>query len=443
MALAIATLPRKIKTATKTFAQHLFITLQFFGGNGLANHAAASAYGFLLSAAPMLLILSFFMIRGFRAAPETAMALIQDIPFLSTIFDEYWPALEFLVSAPLGIPTLISMLSILWAGRILAVSIHRGLKIVFTGKKKRNPVTDNLITLAIEFLVLIVMLAIILGSRMALHFYDVAGFFQDKPFPYFLESLFGYQAIRLIVLGILLYLIYQLIPANPPRRFSALCGSAFCVVAYGIATLLFEALLRQPRYNFLYGTLGDLFILLVSVYFFFLFFFLGAQFAVVTNSFEALLFLRLRETRFGATGKGKPARGLFHSIDGRLKKYYQFYQKGEIVLSKGDDGTDVYFLLEGEVEVLIPSQNETESSADTLHPGTFLGEISYLLSEGRTATIKAKTDASALELPAHLFETILDSDVNMDRSIIESLSRRIKKSNEHIAALSDNRGSGA
>ncbi|MCL2192748.1 MAG: YihY/virulence factor BrkB family protein [Treponema sp.] len=428
----------KLKTAIRTFAQHLLITLQFFSRNGLANHAAAGAYGFLLSAAPMLLIASFFMIRAFRAAPETAVALLQNIPFLNSVFDEYWPALEFLISAPPGIPTLIFMLSILWAGRVFAVSLHRGLKVVFSGTKKRNPVKDNMVTLAIEFVILAVMLVIILGSRMALRLYGAAGFFQDTTFQHFLASLLGKQPLRLVVLGVLLYFAYLLIPANPPSRLSAFWGSVFCIGVYGIAAMLLGILLRQPMYNFLYGTLGDLIILLVSVYFFFLFFFLGAQFASVTNSFEALFFLRLRETKIGAAESGntlvpKLAQRLFYSTDGRLEKYHRFYPKGEIILSKGDEGNDVFFLMEGEVEVLIPSEtSDSINTATILKPGVFLGEMSYLLSESRSATIMARTDVSALALPAHLFGTILDSDVNLDRSIIENLSRRIKKSNERV-----------
>jgi uncharacterized BrkB/YihY/UPF0761 family membrane protein len=40
----------------KTQVQRLWITARFFNTNGLANHAAAGAFGFLLSAAPVLLL---------------------------------------------------------------------------------------------------------------------------------------------------------------------------------------------------------------------------------------------------------------------------------------------------------------------------------------------------------------------------------------------------
>jgi len=430
----------KIKAGVKSLAQRLVITARFFDDNGLANHAAAGAFGFLLSVAPMLLIVSFFLMRAFRTAPEAAEALFRNTPF-QDIAAEQLPALDVLVSAPPGIPALVSMLSVLWAGRIFAVSLHRGLKIVFAGTKKRNPVQDNLVTLAIEFFTLILMLATILASGIALRLYDAAGFFGDNAFARFLAALLGNRALRFAALGFVLYAAYRLVPANPPGRLSALWGAVFCAAAYGAAAALLETLLRQPRYNFIYGTLGDLVILLMGVYFFFLCFFAGAQFAAVTNSIEALLFLRLRETRLAATRAAKngqsvkpsPERGLFSGIDGKLKKYYRFYAKGETVMSRGETGTEVFFLLEGEAEVLLPSRNGVDSPAATLKPGSFLGEMSYLLDEARTATIVAKTDVSALALPPPLFEAILGRDTGLDRSIIENLTRRIKRGNERIA----------
>ena len=432
----------KAKAGSMTLAQHLLITMGFFGKNGLTNHAAAGAYGFLLSAAPMLLIVSFFLIRAFRTEPGAALALVQEIPFLNFVANGQWPALEFLVYAPAGVSTIISMLSIFWAGRIFAVSMQRGIKIVFTGNKKRNPVQENLVTLAIEFVVLVVMLVAILGSRMALDLYEAAGVFQGAAFMRFVVSLSGSGAFRLVAMFFFLYLVYILIPVNPPRKLAAFWGSVFCSVVYGTATTLMDTLLRQPRYNFIYGALGELVIVLVGVYIFFLCFFLGCQLAAVSNSFDALLFLRLRETRNAQAGDGKAlgpriARAFFYDAGGRLGKYRRSYSKGETVMSKGDTEKDVYFLLEGEVDVLLPSKLGADRSAGVLKAGSFIGEMGYLLSEGRTATIRAKTDVFALALPPALFGEILGHDTELDKSIIENLSRRIKRSNEQISALSE------
>jgi len=443
-------LARGARGAAKSFAQCLFMAAGFFARNGLTNHAAAVAYGFLLSAAPMLLLASFFLIRAMRAAPEAAMALLHDMPFLDFALDEGSPALEFLIHAPPGIPAAASMLSILWAGRLFALSMQRGLNVVFSGPGRRNPALENLVTLAIEFSVLAVMLAAILASRPALRLYGAEALGGEgllgAGLPPFLTGLLGSGAFRLAALGLFLYLAYRLIPANRPRRSAALCGSAFCAAAYAGAAALMGALMAQPRHAFLYGGLGDIIIALVGVYFFFLFFFLGAQFAAVANSFEALLFLRLREARSAGAARGMAALAakkvmgaLFFFAGGSLEKYLRAYAPGQDILRKGEAGGEVYFILEGEADALLPAPGGCEEAVGSLKAGAFIGEMGHLLCEGRSATIRARTEVSALELPPALFDAILGADSGLDRSIIESLTRRIKKGNEQIAALSAGR----
>jgi membrane protein len=72
----------KLMLILKTFFHRLYITLQMYGENGLANHAAACAYGFLLSMAPMLLLVAFLIFFIFGSSPRAIIALIGTIPFL-------------------------------------------------------------------------------------------------------------------------------------------------------------------------------------------------------------------------------------------------------------------------------------------------------------------------------------------------------------------------
>jgi membrane protein len=210
-------------------------------------------------------------------------------------------------------------------------------------------------------------------------------------------------------------------------------------------------ILNKSTYNFLYGALGNLIILLISVHFFFTFFFMGAQLAFVIDSSEALIFAKLRHTRFKPVEKGnrelvhRPNLKtlLFFSIDSNLKKYCHFYKEGEIIFSQGDSADDIFYLLEGEVEITVSSsqnnanQDVTRQDAlsNVLKPGSFFGEMGYLLSEARTATAIAKTGVSALALPPAVFDEILKYDTSLDRAIIENMSRRLKSSNEQIAAF--------
>lgn len=442
---------KKMAETGKTFLRHLYITFEFFGKNALANHAAAGAYAFLLSAAPMLLLAASFLLMAFSSVPGAAEVLLQTMPFAEAIFDAEADLLSGMLygAASPGIPELLGVLSMFWAGRIFAVFMGRSFKIIFPGENNRGAVLDNIVTLAVELAVLLLILGAILFSRYAISLYYAAGFLPSVFANIYLGDFQAVGLSRALAAGVLGFLAFQLIPANSPGKLSAVYGAIFCAVLYGAAAWFLDFFLMQPRYNLIYGALGNIVILLINVYFFFMTFFLGAQFASVSASFEALCFMRLRETvnaGGGEVASGKKTlrgrlSGLFGTVDKNLEKYRRRYAKGETIMCKGDTDQDVFFLLEGEVEVFVPIENEAGESdlpADsfgTLSPGAFFGEMSHFLEESRSATIIAKTDACVLALPPGIFDKVVSGDSELGKAVIEHLSMRIKKSNEKIAAM--------
>ena len=429
---------KRITLFGRTQAQRLIITLQIFGDNGLANHAAAGAYGFLLSAAPTLLLVSFFLLAAFRSSPQAVIALVTHLPFLETAIEEEWLTNDFLALSRPGISGFISVVSIFWAGRVFAISLERGLTVIFTGTKKRNPLTHNMVIIAIEFMVLIFALVMILCSQTALRFYEALGILPNiSAFLVFL-SRFRLRIFPVIALGLVSYCAYRKIPVKAPGRASAFWGSLCCVIPYEVTSIVLKIIINQTRYNFLYGTLGNIIILLINVYFFFMFFFFGAQLAFVLDIFDVLLFAKFRQARTTAANvrfaRIRAARNIFFPVEGKLEKYCRTCRRGEVIFSKGDGGEDIYFLFAGEVEVFIPTADSAGKVVSVLPPGSFFGEMSHLLSEERSATIRAKTAASVLALPPQIFDEVLKYDASLDRAIIEHLSRRLKNSNDQIIA---------
>jgi len=425
----------KINTGVKILLQRLFITLQFSGENSLANHAAACAYGFLLSAAPLLLIASFLIFHAFHVSTNSIMNMIKNLPFLENAIDEQWLGDNFYSIMIPGLSGLATILSFVWAGRLLAVSLQRGLKIIFPGLKKRNPVLDTLIILAVELPALLLSLAVIFSSRTAFRLYETFNFLPKTAIFSFLATKQGYTFFTAMTLGLVTYCAYRLIPANPPSRISAFCGSIFYIISYEIMSMVLRILLGRSMYNFLYGTLGNLITLLINVYFFFLFFLMGGQFAYVSDYFDSFLFIKLRRARIDADKNSgvklnsisKAIDRLFLSTEGSLRKYYRFHKKGETVFFDKDKSDEIFYILEGEVEVLVLSNQNQYAPTGTLGAGSFFGEMGYMLSEDRSATIRAKTDVSALALPPHIFENILKHDASLDRALVENLYRNIKK----------------
>jgi len=440
-AVNIQELNKRAITAGKILLQRLFITLQFTGENSLANHAAACAYGFLLSVAPLLLIASFILFHIFEISNNSIITLIRSLPFLEIAIDEQWLSDNFYSIMFPGLSGFATILSFIWAGRLLAVSLQRGLKTIFIGSKKRNPALYTLVILAVELPALLLSLAVIFSSRAALRFYETFNSIPKIALFDFFASKYGYFIFTVITLGLVTYCAYRLIPANPPQRISAFLGGVFCIIPYKILSLALSVLLGQSKYNFLYGTLGNLITLLINVYFFFLFFLIGGQFAYVSDYFDSFLFLKMRKARMNAAGGvkvssiSKVTDRLFLSVDGSLRKYYRFHKKGETIFFEKDKIDAIYYILEGEVESLVLSGVNNYAHIGTYGVDSFFGEMGYLLSEGRSTTIRAKTDVAALALPPRIFDAILKHGAGIDRSLIENLYRSFKDKNAQLASL--------
>jgi len=432
---------KKLKFALKTLMYRIYITLQMYGENGLANHAAACAYGFLLSMAPMLLLAAFLIFYTFEPSPGEIIAFINTIPFLGNAFDEKWFSSRFFTFSSPSVPGIISVLSIVWAGRILALAIQRGLKIIFPPAQKNAAVKNTLVTLAIEISVIVFAIVIIISSRTAIRFYGMLDFSSRRSFFHFITSQMGSRILYISLLGAASYCVYLFIPSTPPRRFSAFQGALFCTLAYFCTVLLFGFILNKARYNFLYGTLGNLIVILINVYFFFTFFFIGAQLAFVTDYYEAFLFSRLRLYKIKAQEKKRQKGFLnklqysvlvynfFHPSGNNLGKYFRYYKKEEIIFSHGDTIDIVgriFYLLEGEVEITISSLSDDESFSGVIKSDSFFGGIGYLVSEGHTAAVRAISDVSVIVIPPALFEIIVKYDNNLDKTLVENMSHRLK-----------------
>jgi CRP-like cAMP-binding protein len=77
-------------------------------------------------------------------------------------------------------------------------------------------------------------------------------------------------------------------------------------------------------------------------------------------------------------------------------------EAGAKVMTLDDYGTAIYFIEEGEADVLA----DGGESSQTLGPGEMLGEIALILTGQRTATVVARTPMRLLSLSGHDFERI-------------------------------------
>jgi CRP-like cAMP-binding protein len=88
-------------------------------------------------------------------------------------------------------------------------------------------------------------------------------------------------------------------------------------------------------------------------------------------------------------------------------------EAGAQVVTLDDYGTAIYFIQQGEADVLPDGVDETR----TLGPGDTFGEISLLLTGQRTATVVARTRMQLLSLSGQDFERIQERVPELEHSL--------------------------
>jgi len=74
------------------------------------------------------------------------------------------------------------------------------------------------------------------------------------------------------------------------------------------------------------------------------------------------------------------------------------YTNGSLIFSQGSTGENMYVVLDGTIDVVRKGPNDTEQLLATLGPGQAFGEIGFIGSFERTASIRASSDVELLAL---------------------------------------------
>ena len=100
---------------------------------------------------------------------------------------------------------------------------------------------------------------------------------------------------------------------------------------------------------------------------------------------------------------------------------------GEVLFSEGEPGERFYMVLSGELEVVKAAATREERVLNRLGPGDYLGEVSLLEPGGvRTATVRAATDSSLLEMNRDDFDRLLLRRPSIAYHIARVLGTRLR-----------------
>jgi CRP-like cAMP-binding protein len=89
----------------------------------------------------------------------------------------------------------------------------------------------------------------------------------------------------------------------------------------------------------------------------------------------------------------------------KLQKWEVNLPRNFVLMEQGTDPQAMYILLDGKIQVFVNDKLVGELSK----PGTYLGEVSFLLSNKVTATCKAKTNVKCLEIKTEYIDDFLEA----------------------------------
>jgi CRP/FNR family cyclic AMP-dependent transcriptional regulator len=113
-----------------------------------------------------------------------------------------------------------------------------------------------------------------------------------------------------------------------------------------------------------------------------------------------------------------------------------YFTAKQVIVRQGDPGDAVYALAKGEAEVWLMDPQTGPVLLRTIGPGHLFGETAVLYQGLRSATIKAKTDATALELSGNEFLELLRSAPGVGLQIAVILAERLASDRRTLAPRS-------
>jgi CRP-like cAMP-binding protein len=111
----------------------------------------------------------------------------------------------------------------------------------------------------------------------------------------------------------------------------------------------------------------------------------------------------------------------------------------ERLIVQGQDGTSLFVVVEGAVEVLLRREDGRDWPLDTRVRGSVIGEMSLLTGEPRAATVRAVTGATVYEIGRRQYEPLLRRRPELLDELATIVEQRLREQAERIHAYDADR----
>lgn len=412
-----------IRGTASWLLQLAYTTARLFKQNGLQNHAAATSFYFLLSATPLLLLLSYAMQLLGQVAQDSRSASILMAALYEQLQLERLTSLGFIPQQAKVAVGGAGLVTLLLSSRGLVHAVSNAFRVIFPEQSRRNVVVSWILPLIILPLLFLLMgLAALAQTTLSfLAQYDFIGV-GSAHILQALNTLFGFA-----IVWTLLFTTYWRLPQRHPRARDAALFALGATITLALLLALFGAFFKLEKYHSVYGALGGVVFVLIGGYFAFLLLYLWAQALYAYGKADITALEKLFLAGSG-TGANKLEGYVFSGAGRLLERYGQTYPAGHVLIEEGDTSKIAYFLYAGRAGVY-KKTDDRQRRLGLLTEGQLFGEMAYLLKEKRTASVIADTEITVLALPPHILEDLMQHSAPLARRIIDTLCQRLERMN--------------
>lgn len=404
-----------------------FGTVERFLENKLSSHAAAAAYYFLLSIAPLILGIVSLLNTSLINYPElTAKLFLMLERFNPQLNEAFFRGIGILRSS--SAVSSISLLGFLWTSRQIIAAMQTAFAVIFPGAGRRNFFWSTFLSLVLVpgVLALLLLSALFNAVLRVLHTRVEAFAWLEQLYDLLL-SVSGVAFPFVLVFG-LIFVCYRFLPVDKPSSFCAALGALLCTLAvFGLKATFFRVV-SLAKYHVVYGSLGAVIGILLWVYFIFLIFFFFAQFVHMAGRLDVYILNKL-VAPVPHKGLGRKVHALLFPLGGIVfARYGRRLRRGEEL--REDFTGQVCHVCRGLVMGFVAAAGQDGAFVGDAGPGQTLGEMAYL--PGERTVIRAREDAVVLLVPRDMFEGMLEQNPALSRRLIASLSQRVGEMAERL-----------
>ncbi len=117
------------------------------------------------------------------------------------------------------------------------------------------------------------------------------------------------------------------------------------------------------------------------------------------------------------------------------EKHVKSFSPGKVIFEEGDPGSEVYVIIQGEVEIRKRTSANTAKTLVVFHKGDIFGEMALIDKKPRSASAIVTRTTQVLVMNEALLDSMIETNPDFAKKIIRMLVERVRKTNSMIQTI--------